>query len=104
MWGEDPERAQDCERLVCDAVKVKPDLEQRPQDAGEAGGMRHVQRRAAGRKQNQPRSGASVAGCEAGEAGPSKALKLKYPTSDIEPRGLMFPLPGSGPVWVPLCL
>ena len=43
------------ERLLCEAVKMKPGLPWRPQDAGDVRAMGYLPRKAANREDNQPK-------------------------------------------------
>jgi hypothetical protein len=70
-------------------MNIKYDLQQRPQDVGNARVMRHLPRRAAGKKWNQPKKGIHVAGSKVGGAEPSKAFDIKLRSIRHRATGLM---------------
>lgn len=80
---------------VCEATKVKCDLQQRPQD------VRQCQSQETCAKEScRQKEGIYVSGSKVGGAEPSKAFDLKVHSIRHRATGLMFTLLGSGPVWV----
>lgn len=65
------------ERPLCDAAKVKPELQWRPEDVRDAIVVGSLPRRAAYGKWRHLRRQTCIAGSRAGEADPLRPLKLK---------------------------